>query len=131
MEYSEYIFTIFPYKLWLTREYAHEILNECFNLRIKDTGYEFNETNCPISSGTLAFTVSAIEKSSFNEGVLISFLKSRKTVKLSIIAHEADHAATDLCEYFGVNPTMETHAYLVQYIVSCALDYLKGKVKLE
>ena len=44
MEYSEYGFTMFPYKLWLTREYTSETLNEYFNLRVKNVIYEFTET---------------------------------------------------------------------------------------
>ena len=116
MEIHEFDFGIYPRRLYIAIGRDFVALRKDLQMR--------NGEELPLFEGECygAATYSVIDKSDLRYGLLIYF-PSRKDMKAQYIAHEATHAALELCRDCDITvdfDNQEPIAYIVGFVAGCA-----------
>ena len=117
---------IYPRIIWITYGWKTKDVEKEFE---PAKGYTFSEDD----DGAAATTYQRVVKLSTNKyGILINFA-SKAGMTISAIAHEAFHAADDLCDELGMcnseNTGNEHIAYLVGHIADLIYQVKTNKFK--
>lgn len=113
---------IYPRKIWVVCKPDNSELEAKF----KDY--------TPLSDSHNAGVYNVFDKENKKGGILIAFSTKKTMFDVSIIAHEATHAALEIFDYIGTENGLYAHqeplCYLVGYIANCivkARDYKAPK----
>lgn len=113
---------IYPYRVWIIVNKTPEVIAEHFN---EYRGEQIVFMNGDVDRST-AFAMPVCKKDNSSYGVVI-FLRSKKSMTSSLIAHESSHAAKYLFEHIGADiRDHEPFEYVIGWIAECC-----EKVKLN
>jgi hypothetical protein len=124
MEVHEFDFCIYPRKLFIAVGKNPCSLKDMF---LYINGEEFDLKDEKLNTAA-AYTCSVELKKDGKLGVLVWF-PNRSSMSARYCAHEAVHAALEVCGDIGVEvhfDNQEPLAYLVDYVVHC-MDIVKNK----
>lgn len=114
---------IYPRTLWITFDATPEELNLQFPTGGSDDKPFVALEKCEDAR------VDAVCDITNKGGYLIRF-DGVKSVRMGVVAHEANHVADDLYRFIGAVPDInnnEPHAYLVGWVASCVEDALSAE----
>lgn len=112
---------IYPRKIWVMISPSIEEVNKLFST--------IGNKDVLISENAIASTLHLQRKSNNHVGELI-ILYNLEEVTVGVMAHEATHAAINICNDLGINISVENQepiAYLTQYIT----DFINKVVQKE
>lgn len=113
---------IYPYKLWIVIDKTTKMIPDIFKeYNGKDIVFDDSEVDM-----MRAFAMTTIHKEQNKYGALLYF-KSKKSMTMGLVAHEATHAAKYLFEHINADITEhEPFEYVVGWIAKCC-----GEVKTK
>ena len=89
----------------------------------------FDEDELMATPTLKARTLCIVDKESEEMKYLIVLYRP-KAIRWGIVAHEALHVVTMICDWLGIPPPEqsndEPHAYLIQWVANCIGSVLKG-----